>query len=289
MLKFAIVGPGKVGTAVAILLQERGFNLVGIAGREQSSTDNAAQRLGVPGTFNPWEITIGADLIFITTPDRVLQQVSKEIYRTGGFRSGQTVIHMSGALPANVLSSAQEAGAAVLSLHPLQSFADVEEAVKSLPGSFFCLEGDEEALQHGMQVVNAIEGEYFRLDSSLKPLYHTGAVIASNYLVAVLHWAIATFKQLGMTEQEATRAIGPLVRGTLNNIKMFGPVQALTGPIARGDDSTVARHLDNLRLYQAENEELYRELGLYTTKIACQKGTLSKEAEQELRQILLGG
>ncbi|GAB4264769.1 Rossmann-like and DUF2520 domain-containing protein [Thermincola ferriacetica] len=289
MKKVAVVGAGKVGTAMALLLQAKGFEICGIAGRNPTTVQETAKRLGTCGTLVPAQITKIADLIFITTPDRLIEEVCLQIRQDNGFGPGQVVVHMSGAMPAGALGPAKEAGAYVLSVHPLQSFADVEQAIRNLPGSFFALEGDREALPVGMEIVKAVGGEYFLLETKYKPMYHMGAAVASNFLVAVLHWAIKIYQQLGMTQKEAINALWPLVNGSLKNISALGPVQALTGPIARGDLSTLKKHLQALGDYQPENEVLYKVLGLYTARIAREKGSIDDTAYNRMIQLFKGG
>ncbi len=289
MKRIAVVGPGKVGTAMAFLLKQKGHEILGFAGHNTESTHRAAEALAVSGVAEPEELTRAAEIILITTPDRAIEDVCKQIQEKQGFHGGQVVIHMSGALPAEVLSPAKEAGALILSLHPLQSFADVEQAIKNLTGSFFSIEGDEQAVPVGIGLVQNLGGRYFRIDSDKKPLYHAGAAIASNFLVATLHWAIRSFEQLGISEEEAICALWPLIQGSLNNVKSLGPARALTGPISRGDITTVNKHLEVIRASQEENELLYRVQGAYTAKVALEKGSVDRSAFEKMTEILKGG
>lgn len=288
MKKVVVIGAGKVGSAMAFLLKKQGYDLIGIAGHNLNSVQKASELLKVKGTLNPVEITVKADIVLITTPDGVIGDVCDRIAAANGFRSGQVVLHMSGAHPAGILNSAKGAGAFTLSLHPLQSFADLEQAIRNLPGTFFSIEGDSEAYPAGKAIVEAVGGEWFLVDSRLKPLYHMGAAIASNFLVANLHWAVRTFQQLGIREEEAINALWPLITGSLNNVKALGPTKALTGPIARGDISTIIKHLEVLEENQSDNVGLYKVLGLYTANIAKDKGTIKDKDYDEMTKLFEG-
>jgi len=281
----AVVGAGKVGSALAILLQKKGYPVAGIASRNLGTAQRLAATLGCPAYEKAYELTRRAGLVFITTPDREIAGVTEAISREGGFGPGQIVAHASGAHAAGELRGAKEAGAWVVSIHPLQSFADVEGAMNNLHGSYFALEGDEEALSLARQVVIDLEGQAFTIKADDKRLYHAAACIASNYLVSLMHLAAGLYRQFGLSRAEAFMALYPLVQGTLNNIKRVGLVQALTGPISRGDVTTIKDHLPALEKAGEAELNLYRGLGLYTIRLALEKGSIDNEQAVQLRKV----
>ncbi len=121
-----------------------------------------------------------------------------------------------------------------------------------------------------------------------RPLYHAAACVASNYLVALMHTAEDIYRSLGLARDDAVRAFWPLVKGTIRNIEARGTVQALTGPIARGDLGTVARHIAALKARLPVLLEPYRTIGLLTVEIALEKGTISRERAEEIKSLLRG-
>lgn len=284
----AIVGAGKVGSTLGILLCRRGYPMAGVYSRTLSSARLLAERLGTRAEPDPVPLTREADLVLITTSDGAIGPVTAQIAAGGGFRPGQVVAHASGALSSEVLAPARAAGAAVVSVHPLQTFAEVETAVQHLPGSFFALEGDEAALPLARQMVEDLGGRYFFIRAHDKPLYHAAACIACNYLVALLHLATGLYHQFGLDREEAFAALEPLVAGTFRNIARVGVAPALTGPIARGDDATVRGHLVALEPLGSEIADLYRRLGLYTVKVALEKGSIGEREAARLRDALGG-
>lgn len=287
--KIAVVGAGKVGSALALLLSRQGYPVAGVASICIDSARRVADVLKVPATVNPEEITKGADIVFITTPDRVIAGVAAEINKRGGFRRGQVVFHTSGAHPADEVGAARLAGAYAASLHPLQSFADIKMAMENLPGSYFALEGDAEALPLAEQIVKDLGGRSFAIAAADKPLYHAAACITSNYLVSLMHFATGLFSRFGLTREEAFDALSPLVRGTINNISQVGPVQALTGPIARGDGTTLEGHIKALKNVGEQELDLYSKLGLYTVRVALEKGSINAKEAKKLDDILREG
>lgn len=286
--KIAVVGAGKVGSALALLLDRQGYPVAGVASKHISSARRVAGQLNVPATVKPEEVTAGAEVIFITTPDRVIAQVAAEINELGGFKPGQVVFHTSGAHAADEVGAARRSGALAASLHPLQSFADVKMAMENLPGSYFALEGDEEALPLAEQIVKDLNGKSFFIAAKDKPLYHAAACIASNYLVSLMHFATGLYNRFGLSREEAFAALFPLVKGTIHNISQAGPAGALTGPVARGDGPTLAGHLEALKEVGEQELDLYCKLGLYTVKVAVEKGTIGAQEAKKLEEIFGG-
>jgi len=281
----AIVGAGKVGSVLAKAFHSHGYELVGIASRTFASATKLAEAFKVPAGTKAADITQDAQIVMIATPDRYIYSVVQEIAQDGGFRPGQLVLHTSGASSVDTLSPASTAGAFTGGLHPLQSFAEGEKNLEKMMGSYFALSGQEEAIEQGKQIVEKFGGHSFIISDKDKPLYHAAACIASNYVVALLHWAAHIYGQFGLSSQQATMALLPLVQGTLDNIERSGTRDALTGPISRGDGITIANHLKALE----QGKELYAALGLCTVDLALEKGTIDKEQSAILRDILTCG
>lgn len=283
----AIVGAGKVGSALAILLQREGYPVVAVNSRTLASAEKLAAQLHCPVLDNRGAAA-RAELVFITTPDREIAPVSALIAAGGGYRPGQVVAHTSGAHAAAELIGAREAGALAVSIHPLQSFAQVSAAMENLPGSYFALEGDEGAMPLAQQLVQDLRGKSFTISAEDKPLYHAAACIASNYLVTLMHFATGLYARFGLGPQEAFEALYPLVRGTVANISQVGPSEALTGPVARGDGTTIAGHMEALGQQNSQWYELYNLLGQYTVNVAREKGSINDEQARELINIFEG-
>lgn len=273
VLKVVIIGPGKVGTAVAQGLQGKGYGILKL--------DRSVMEEG-----EPEELTLRADIIFVTTPDSEIKKTIELIANKKGFRPKQTVFHMSGALTSDILLEAAKLGANVVSLHPLQSFADKEHAVKNLPGSIFSVEGEEEAINLGKKVAKDLGGEAFVIEKEAKPLYHAAACIASNYLVTLIGSSLAFLEGAGIGKDKALEAIFPLVKGTLNNINNLGGTVALTGPIARGDENTILEHLEAINRITPDWLEFYKVLGTKTVDVAEENQKIGREKAIKLKSIL---
>jgi predicted short-subunit dehydrogenase-like oxidoreductase (DUF2520 family) len=280
----AFIGAGKVGSALAIALQQRDYQVVAIASRNIASARQLAAR--VPGAVayaTLAEAARVAGLVFLTVPDDAIRDVAEAIL----WRPGQIVAHCSGALSLNVLDRATAQGAMAGAIHPLQTFANVDNALQNLPGSTFAIEAiDQEVAAVLEAIAEALEGTPIHLGPGDKVLYHASAVIACNYLVTLESLAASLWRAFGVDRQQAILALAPLLRGTLSNLERVGLPDALTGPIARGDTGTVAKHLAALDARDPHLAALYRNLGLLTIPIGQAKGSLSPQAARALRDLL---
>ena len=285
MYKVGVIGTGVVGSAVAVLLQRSGHVITDVCSKNGVSAANLAQSLGCRYCTDPIQALEESEIIFITTPDRELDGVASLLAGSGKVKDNQIFFQMSGALPAEVLLPLSRVGGTIASVHPLQSFADVTKAIDNLPGSFFAVQGEEKAVEVAFSLVEELLGRPFMLKSSDKALYHLGACVASNYLVSTVHYAVNIYKKIGMSEEEATRALMPLIKGTLANIEALGPVKALTGPVARGDTNTIGKHLEALKELDSSLLEMYCSLGCYTTGVAREKKTIDNSAKEKLMRL----
>lgn len=285
MRKVGFIGAGTVGTALAVRLSQQGYQIIAV----YDPVLAAAQRLvkAVPDCQiypKAQDVADNADLVFITTPDDFIPQVADEV----NWRPGQTVVHCSGAASAEVLIPAKKQGAKVGCIHPLQTFASINQAIENLPGSMFAIEAEEPVLSTLKEIARALQGKWLELKAEDKALYHASACIACNYFYTLVKMAADLWQKFGLNTAEATQAMLPMLRGALNNLGNVGLPKALTGPIARGDLVTIRKHLAALEKKAPDLLPLYKELGLWTIPIGLAKGTLDPKQAEELRVLLQG-
>jgi predicted short-subunit dehydrogenase-like oxidoreductase (DUF2520 family) len=285
--KFAIFGLGMVGTAIGHLLKKAGYEIATVFDKSPSALKRAKLYTGGSVFRTPHEALQKADFILITTPDDIISSVCREIALSPAIK-GKFVFHMSGAGGLDLLEAAKKAGAVVASIHPLQSFSSIDQAIQNIPGSYFGITADKKAEMLAKKIIHDIGGFPLLISAAQKPLYHAAACVASNYLVSLMSVVESIYRAIGLTEKEAKKAYLPLVYGSLKNIELSGSITALTGPIARGDFGTVRKHIaaisDNLPQYAS----LYSSLGLLTVKIAQQKGTLNTRQAKKINDLLKG-
>lgn len=282
-LKLGFIGAGTVGSALAVRLSERGYQVVAVASRSFSSAEKLAGSINGCRAYEDFQLVAdNADLVFLTTPDDAIPIVAARV----NWHSGQSVVHCSGADSTAILEPAAKMGASTGCIHPLQTFASISKAIENIPGSTFALEAGPGLLDVLKDIVYTLDGKPVILRSADKVAYHAAAVIASNYLVTLVKMATDLWQTFDVPREEATAALLPLLRGTLNNIANIGIPNCLTGPIARGDTGTVKKHLEMMERVTPEILPAYRQLGLQTVPVALAKGKLNDTAARELEEIL---
>ncbi len=283
MLQTGFIGAGTVGTALAVLLSRQGYPVTAVYSRTRASSEKLAARIqGCRVAAGGQAVADSADIIFITTPDTAIGAVAAQVK----WRPGTSVVHCSGADSTAVLEPARRAGAMVGGFHPLQTFAGVERAIENLPGSTFALEAGEPLLASLKEMAAALGCSWTELTAADKVAYHNAAVFASNYLVTLVKMATDLWQTFGIAPDQATRALLPLIRGTLHNIETIGIPDCLTGPIARGDTGTVEKHLNSLREKAPALLAPYIELGLQTVPIALAKGKIDRRQAVAMEKVL---
>jgi predicted short-subunit dehydrogenase-like oxidoreductase (DUF2520 family) len=282
MVKLGFIGAGTVGSALALRLSSKGYQVVAVSSRSQTSSRSLAQAINCRVLDTNQGVADAAELVFITTPDDVIPSVASEIR----WRSGQSVVHCSGADSTQTLESAKKLGAQVGVFHPLQTFASAKQAIENMPGSTFALEAEEPLLSTLKDMATALEGQWIELEAKDKVVYHAAAVIACNYLVTLVKLATDLWQSFNIPTHQATQALLPLIRGTVHNLDTVGIPQCLTGPIARGDTGTIKKHLEALQKVAPAIVPTYRELGLQTIPVALAKGRINQKQAQELRELM---
>ena len=215
----------------------------------------------------PWiaQLTV----IILAVPDDAIRPLAGVLADAGTIGSQQVVLHLSGVHGQEALGPLVGSRAALGSLHPLQTISDPERAAERLKGAWAAVEGMPRAVEAAERLAQDVSLRPFRIASQAKAMYHAGAVFASNYFVVVEAVAQRLLRHAGLTDAEAWQALRPLVEGTLENLARLGPSGALTGPVARGDEATVRRHVEALT---QDDAALYRVLGRAALELAQKRG-----------------
>lgn len=278
-----IAGAGRLAQALGRLLRERGEPVVALASRNPDHAAAAARFIGPIEALPLSELPAYASRILIAVSDDAIAAVAQELHR-GGFTNG-IALHVSGASPVEILQALRDSGIACGSMHPLQTIATPEQGVASLPGCSYAITGDAQAIEWAEEITGKLGGRVLRIPSDLRPLYHAAGVLASNALTGILAASVAIFQQCGIAERDALNALAPLSRTSLDNALANGPVQALTGPVVRGDAKTVASHLEALKTQPVEIQDLYRASARQLLTIARARGA-PEERIQAILQLI---
>ena len=280
----AVVGAGRVGTALAVRLLHAGHHIVAVSGRGDTA-DRAARYLPDVPIRPASDAARGAEVVIIGTPDDLIEPTASSLTDEGALREGQTAMHLSGATSLHALAAPRAAGAEVLSVHPLQTIPDVDAALARIPGSGMAVTALSEAgYVLGERLASDVGGRPFRLVDEAKPIYHAAAVFASNYLVAITALADELFRDAGMPEP--VDLFLPLQWATLDNVAAVGPAAALTGPTIRGDAGTVAANLEALTKQAPEAVPAYVALADVALDLAHRSGRLSIDGRAAVEKVL---
>jgi predicted short-subunit dehydrogenase-like oxidoreductase (DUF2520 family) len=286
----AIVGAGRVGRALGRRLRELGWNIGAVVARSEACARRAVRFIGSGSAHAgmPRRI-LASTVILIATPDAAIAEVAQELARIGAEElQGKVVLHTSGARDAGVLRPLRDCGAAIGSMHPLQTFSGV--GVPPLEGRVFAIEGDVMAVRTARKIARALGGAPLHIAAPDKPLYHAACTLAAGHALVIAEAAIQLMMSLGMKRSEATRALLPMTRQVLQNCERLGPRAAWTGPLARGDYGVVATHVDALRQYSLEYKEAYEALNRLAERVlARDPGQTSASNGKKARTKTTGG
>jgi predicted short-subunit dehydrogenase-like oxidoreductase (DUF2520 family) len=248
----AIIGAGRVGSALGRCLRDLGWKIGAVVTRNEASARRAVRFIGAGKPHaGMTRLILVSRVILIATPDDEIAAVAQDLARIGAEElRAKVVLHTSGALDALVLDPVKACGAAVGSIHPLQSFSGV--AVPSLEGRMFAVEGDAQAVSMARQIARSLGGSPVKIPNGKKVLYHAAATMAAANVLAVEEAAAQLLISLGMKRSQATRALLTLTRQVLENMEHLGPRAAWTGPLSRGDFRVIKAHLDALQDFPEE-------------------------------------
>lgn len=249
-LVLAVIGAGRAGGAIARAARASGAG-VRLAGRGGAAGASTA-----------------ADAALLCVPDEQIEAACAEVASAG---PPAFVGHVSGATSLEALASAAELGAETFSMHPLQTIPDAEA---DLTGAPCAISGTSaRAREFAEALAERLGLRPFALDDERRIAYHAAASMASNFLVALEESAAALLAETGVENPRAV--LSPLVLRTAENWAERGP-GALTGPIARGDETTVAAHLEALAIHAPELVDAYRALADRARRLAGGSGEVSR-------------
>lgn len=240
-MRVAIIGPGRVGTLLAVAGTRAGWRVASVGGGRASSRTALTDRVaGVRAHAEPAAAVEGADLVLLTVPDDAIEAVVDELVRADALGPGQDVVHVAGSRGSAVLRRAGLAGARIAACHPAMTIpagAIDPDLLVGVPWAVTARPADREWAR---ELVVALGGDPQDVADEARTLYHAALVLASNAVGA----AVVTARRLLLAAhvEDPAAFLGPVAHASVDNAATAGAV-ALTGPIVRGDVGTVAAHL----------------------------------------------
>lgn len=282
-LGIAIYGAGRAGRALAAAARTAGIVVNPIWTRSPETARRAARELSCHVDSGPTPpAAAGAQLALLAVADDAVAEVARTLVESGALAGVRVVAHLGGALGVDVLTPAHQLGCAIGSLHPLRSLIG---ASSPLDGCWCALDGDPVAINELRHLAKLINCRTVKVSADARALYHAGAAIAANDLVALLTAAAEALRAAGLHGDDALGAAVDLARSALDNVVRLGASAALTGPAARGDAVTLSRHLAALANLRPELAEIHRALSLQLVELSQQQGT-DPERLQHLLDVL---
>lgn len=283
-----IIGCGKLGKTVGKLFQINQLgSIAGILNASKASSLDAVKFLGAGSACQALDDLPMADIYFITTRDDSISSIATQLEKTKKLTPSSTVLHCSGSLTSDALLPVKNSGASICSIHPIKSFANPVQAVDTFKGTYCAVEGDQPAVSVVSDLFQKIGGIILPIVKDKKAIYHTGGVIANNYLVTLHHHATQCYVDTGIEEETAKKIVSMLMNDALSNLKMLNHKQSLTGPIQRGDTSTVNNHLRALnadpRFYPTK--DIYKAMGKGTVALTSHGIDTRKQLEDILAEV----
>ncbi len=288
-LRVGIVSAGRVGAVLGAALQRAGHEVAAVAAVSAASRNRAEELLPGTAVCPPDEVARQADLVVLAVPDDALSGLVRGLVATESLRSGQIVLHTSGAHGVEVLAPAVDAGLLPLALHPAMTFTGRAEDVERLATACVAvtaLEQDEAAFSVGEALTLELGAEPVRVPESARRLYHAALTHGANHLITLVNECAALLRDAGVELPE--RVMAPILSASLDNALRFGD-RAITGPVSRGDAGTVRAHLEVLSESEPDVVPAYRELARRTAERAVRSGVLRDSDASEVRDVLDGG
>ena len=242
----------------------------GYYSRSSESARDAAQFTNSQAYDTMQGILRECDTIFLTVPDGKIKAVWEELSRHD--LQGKLICHCSGAMSScEAFAGIEETGAYGYSIHPLFAVSDKYEAYRELTDVFFTLEGSApaESDPHLAELKSWLESmgnPAGIIASEDKTRYHCAAAVASNLVCGLVDFSMELLHTCGFSEENAIKALQPILLGNMAHIAADGPEKSLTGPVERNDEGTIRKHLDCLET--AEEKQLYQLLSARITELA---------------------
>lgn len=267
-MRIGIIGAGKVGVTLGKYLTDAGITVCGFYSRTKTSAAQAADFVKIKLYEELKDLISASDTLFITVPDGEIGKVWDCIAEYD--LTDKIICHFSGSLSSNVFSGIEHMGAVGVSIHPMYAFSDKFTSYQQFHTACLVIEGDPEAVQPMQALFAEKLGHAVRqIQTEDKIKYHAAAAMASNYMIALLETSMRLLGECGFSDEDSLSLLHPLVENNVAQMLRSGTVDALTGPVERGDIGTVQKHLDALQGGAAES--IYRDLGNVLVDLAKQR------------------
>jgi predicted short-subunit dehydrogenase-like oxidoreductase (DUF2520 family) len=274
-----LIGPGNLARVLGLSLDAAGYRIDEIVSRPAPESRKRARALArqVGARVATYaDAKLAAEIIWLCVSDDAIAPTASALASSSNWE-GKIALHSSGARSSRELEPLARRGAAIGSLHPMQTF--VRASAATLAGVSFAVEGDATAVRMGRRIARDLGGSVFTIRPEAKVLYHAIGSFCSPMIMATLSTAERIAAFAGISRAATRRIMHPILQQSIANYLAKGPAAAFSGPINRGDVNTIRKHLQALREVPGARE-------IYLALARSALRTLPVRHRQAVRRIL---
>ncbi|MEX3811687.1 Rossmann-like and DUF2520 domain-containing protein [Paraburkholderia sp. BR13439] len=264
--RVGFIGAGRLARCLALAFARAGYPVTAVASRSADSARRlAAQIAHCMASDDPQQVVDAADIVFLAVPDDSIGTTAHTLRFAGDAAShrGKALVHCSGASPVELLAPARDQGAAIGGFHPLYLFSGELADLERIDGCSVTIEADGELKETLTALALALRCHPLSIPPGGRMLYHAAAHYAASFALCSLAECVALWRTLGFAEDDALRALLPMLAGTIETARDKGLPNALAGPVSRGDAGVVEKQLALLESFDGDHAALY---GLLTRR-----------------------
>jgi predicted short-subunit dehydrogenase-like oxidoreductase (DUF2520 family) len=274
--RLGFIGAGRLARCLALSFSRAGYSVTAVASRTAASASRLASQIEHCAAFDdPQHVVDAADIVFLAVPDdsigttaHTLRFAADAAAGTSGLSglsgsSGKALVHCSGASPVELLAPARAQGASIGGFHPLYLFGGDLADLDRIAGCSVTIEADGALKDALMALAVALRCHPLSIPAGGRMLYHAAAHYAASFALCSLAECVALWRTLGFAEDDALRALLPMLSGTIETARDKGLPNALAGPVSRGDTGVVQKQLALLEGLGGDHAALY---GLLTRR-----------------------
>ena len=243
-MRIGFIGAGRVGCTLGKYFGEHGVEVSGYYSRTAKSAQFASEFTKTVCFKMLEDIVNSSEIIFITVNDNAVEQVWEALKELPV--QGKIICHCSGVLSSSVFSGIDQMKAFGYSIHPIYAINSKTTSYKEIGKAHFTIEGSTERLSQVRSLLEQCGNPVTVISPEDKSKYHAACVISSNLVVALAQIGERLLRECGFSKEEAKKALMPLFYDNCKAVVEKGTVEALTGPVSRGDVETLQKHLEVL-------------------------------------------
>jgi predicted short-subunit dehydrogenase-like oxidoreductase (DUF2520 family) len=265
--RVGFIGAGRLARCLALSFSRAGYPVTGVASRSAASASRLASQIEHCATFDdPQQVVEAADVVFLAVPDDSIGTSAHTLRFSpdaAAHARGKALVHCSGASPVELLAPARDQGVSIGGFHPLYLFSGDLADLDRIAGCSVTIEADGALKDTLTALALALRCHPLSIPAGGRMLYHAAAHYAASFALCSLAECVALWRTLGFAEDDALRALLPMLSGTIETARDKGLPNALAGPVSRGDTGVVEKQLALLEGLGGDHAALY---GLLTRR-----------------------